>query len=262
MGVIVAARRNVSVSPRLYGPIAVLVGLLLWEFVGRYFDPLLFAPPSAVVQAWVGLVESGELPRAASVSLLALAMGFGTAIVVGLAIGMVMGLYQPAKHVLDIYVNTLMAAPMIALLPIIVLGFGLEVPGRAVIIFLFAVFTIIVNTEVGMSSINAQYLEMARSFGLDRKQILLEIRLPNALPGIVAGMRVALIRAISGMVVAELFLALTGIGFLLRVYGKSFKTPELFAVILTVVIAAVLASGFLNRLARRFSQWQRGMRWE
>jgi NitT/TauT family transport system permease protein len=64
------------------------------------------------------------------------------------------------------------------------------------------------------------------------------------------------------MVVAELFLALTGIGFLLRLYGESFKTPELFAVIVTVVIAAVLASGLLNRLAHRFSQWQRGMRWD
>lgn len=265
MGVNVSAPRRLNarlVAPRWYGPIAVLAGLIIWEIAGRYIDPLMFAPPSAVAGAWVELVASGELPTAASASLLALAIGFGSAVVVGLVVGTLMALNKPAKYVLDPYVNTLMAAPTIALLPIIVLGFGLELRGRAVIIFVFALWPIIINTEAGMSSVKAQYLEMGRSFGLSSRQVLLEVRLRSALPAIMVGLRVALIRAISGLVVAELFLALTGIGFLLRVYGTSFQTPELFALIATVVIAAMLASGILNHFARRFSTWQQGMRWE
>jgi ABC-type nitrate/sulfonate/bicarbonate transport system permease component len=265
VGVIVSQRRRFiarRIPRRSYGPIAILVGLLIWEVAGRFIDPLMFAPPTAVAAAWVGLVQSGELPNAATASLLALAMGFGAAVVVGLVMGTLMGINRSAKYLLDPYVNTGMAAPTIALLPIIVLGFGLELSGRAVVIFVFAVFTIIVNTEAEMSSVKPHYLEMARSFGLTWTQTLLEIRLRSALPGIMVGMRVALIRAISGMVVAELFLALTGIGFLLRVYGTSFQTPKLFAVIATVVLAAVIASGILNGLSRRFSVWQQGMRWE
>lgn len=265
MGMTVSVRRNFNaqlIPARWYGPIAVLVGLLLWELAGRLLDPLLFAPPTSVATAWVGLVASGELPDAASASLLAFALGFGAAVIVGLVIGTLMGLYLPVKYVLDPYVTTLMAAPTIALLPIIVLGFGLDLSGRAVIIFMFALWPIIVNTEAGMRSVKPQYLEMARSFGLPFRQMLLGIRLRSALPAIMVGMRVALIRAISGLVVAELFLALTGIGFLMRVYGTSFQTPELFALIVTVVIVAVLASGILNHLARRFSSWQQAMRWQ
>jgi ABC-type nitrate/sulfonate/bicarbonate transport system permease component len=265
VGIAVGRQRSLNpprISERWYGPIALLVGLVVWELAGRFLDPLMFAPPTAVVGAWVDLVLSGELPDAATASLLALAMGFGSAVIVGLAMGTAMGLSRHAKYVLDPYVNTGMAAPTIALLPIIVLAFGLELSGRAVVIFVFAVFTIIVNTEAEMRSVKPQYLEMARSFGLSWTQTLLEVRLRSALPGIMVGMRVALIRAISGMVVAELFLALTGIGFLLRVYGTSFQTAELFAVIATVVIAAMIASGILNHFARRFSAWQQGMRWE
>ena len=251
-----------SIPPRWYGPLAILVGLLTWELAGRYVNPLFFAPPSAVAQAWVALVASGELPTASTASLLALGIGFGSAVIVGLVVGTLMALNKPTKYVLDPFVNTLMAAPTIALMPIIVLGFGLELQGRAVIIFVFSVWPIIVTTEAGMSSVKAQYIEMARSFGLSSRQMLLEVRLRSALPAIMVGMRVALIRALSGLVVAELFLALTGIGFLLRVYGTSFRTAELFALIATVVIAAMLGSGILNRFAGRFSAWQQGMRWD
>ncbi|MFQ5856671.1 MAG: ABC transporter permease [Anaerolineae bacterium] len=246
-------------TERLSTPAALLVLLIGWEVVGRVSNAVFFPPFSGVARAWWTLALSGDLGRAMTTSLQALAVGFGLAVVLGIAIGTAMGLSRTISYLLDIYVNTLMAAPLIALIPIIAIFLGLDVWARAAVVFLFSFFVITVNAEAGMKAVDSELVEMARSFGLGRWQVFVMVILPAALPAILAGLRLGIIRAVKGMVTAEMFMAITGLGALLDYYGSAFKGAELFAVLLTVIAVSVMAGAVMHQLDRRLSRWQRGI---
>jgi NitT/TauT family transport system permease protein len=202
---------------------------------------------------------SGELTDAATTSLQSLLIGFTVAAVLGLSIGIAMGLSDTVRHTLDVYINTLMAAPLIALIPIIAIFVGLDVAGRAAIVFLFSFFVITVNAEAGVKTTDPDLIEMAQSFCLSRRRIFLAVILPGAMPAILAGVRLGLVQGVKGMVTAEIFMAITGLGALLDYYGSQFKAAELFAVLLVVVgISMLVSSGFML-LSRRLTRWQTGI---
>lgn len=244
---------------RLSTPIALLVLLIAWEIMGRISDALFFPPISGIVVAWWKIVLSGQLSSAMMASLQALGVGFGLAVVLGITIGTAMGLSKTFKYLLDIYVNTLMAAPLIALIPIIAVFFGLDVWARAVVVFLFSFFVITLNTEAGMKATSSELVEMGHSFGLSRWRIFLIVILPAALPALMAGLRLGIIRAVKGMVTAELFMSLIGLGALVDMYGKQFKAEELFAVLLTIIAVSMMAGAGIHQLDRRLTRWQHGI---
>jgi NitT/TauT family transport system permease protein len=244
---------------RLSTPVALAVLLVAWEIGGRVSNAVFFPPMSGIAVAWWELVRSGELPSAMTTSLQALGVGFGLALLLGVAIGTAMGLSDTFKYLSDIYINTLMAAPLIVLIPIIAVFFGLDVWARAVVVFLFSFFVITLNAEAGMKATSSELVEMAHSFGLSRRQIFLVVILPAALPAIMAGLRLGIIRAVKGMVTAELFMSLTGLGALVDYYGLQFKAEELFAVLITIIAVSMIAGAAMHRLDRRLSRWQRGI---
>jgi NitT/TauT family transport system permease protein len=243
---------------RLSTPIALVVFLIGWEILGRISNALFFPPFSAVVSTWWKMLSSGELARAMTVSLQALVVGYGLAVLLGVAVGTAMGLSRTVGYLLDIYVTTLMAAPLIALIPIIAIFFGLDVGARAVVVFLFSFFVITLNTDAGMQVADPQMKEMARSFCLSPWQIFVKITLPSAIPAVLAGMRLGIVRAVKGMVTSEMFMALTGLGALLEFYGSQFRPNELFAVLLTVIAFSMIVGAFVKLLDRRLTRWQRG----
>ena len=181
---------------------------------------------------------------------------FALAALFGVVLGLLMGRFRAVEHFLDLYVNALMSAPSTAFVPVLILWFGLGVESRIAVVFLFAVFVIIINTMTGVKQVDTVLVEMARSFGAREREIFFKIMLPAALPAIMAGLRLGIGRAVKGMVTAEMLLTLTGIGAMIMQYGSSFATDSLFAVILTILILALLTMKAVQWLDRRLTGWK------
>lgn len=243
-------------------PVALLALAIVWETAGQLSGALFFPPLSDIVAAWFRLMSSGELPEASVVSIQTLAIGYAVAFVLGVIVGWAMGLFRPVEYVLDLYVNTFMAAPNIALIPLIALFIGLDIQARAFVVFLFAFFPIVLTSEASVRSVDRGLLEMGRSFGLGWWGRLWRIIVPAAMPAVIGGARLAFIRAIGAVVGAEIFLASAGLGRLMHRYGTAFQPAELFSIVLTVVAAAILMGGVFSFVQRRVGGWQRGMRIE
>jgi NitT/TauT family transport system permease protein len=170
-----------------------------------------------------------------------------------------MGRFRAVEHFLDLYVNALMSAPTTAFVPVLILWFGLGVESRIAVVFLFAVFVIIINTMTGVKQVDSVLVEMARSFGAKEREIFFKIILPAALPAIMAGLRLGMGRAVKGMVTAEMLLTLTGIGAMIMQYGSAFATDALFAVILTVLLVALITMKAVQWLDHRLTGWKAGI---
>jgi len=228
----------------------------LWEIAGRIMDSTLIPPLSHIGTAWWKLLVSGKLAANLTTSLGTLAAGFFLAATIGILIGLLMGRFRAVEHFLDLYVNALMSAPAIAFVPVLIMWFGLGVESRIAVVFLFAVFVIIINTMTGVKQVDSVLVEMARSFGAKEKEIFFKIILPAAMPAIMAGVRLGMGRAVKGMVTAEMLLTLTGIGAMIMQYGSAFATDSLFAVILTVLLVALVTMKAVQWLDRRLTGWK------
>jgi NitT/TauT family transport system permease protein len=236
--------------------LSVLSLAILWEAVGRAIDSTLIPPLTQIGDAWWKLLSSGKLLANLGMSLTTLAIGFCLAAFIGVVLGVLMGRFRAIEHFFDIYVNALMSAPTTAFVPVLILWFGLGMESRIAVVFLFAIFVIIINTMTGVKQVDTVLVEMARSFGAREREIFFKIVLPAALPAIMAGLRLGMGRAVKGMVTAEMLLTLTGIGAMIMQYGSSFATDSLFAVILTILLVALLAMKAVHWIDRRLTGWK------
>jgi NitT/TauT family transport system permease protein len=236
--------------------VSVLSLAILWEVVGRTLDSTLIPPLSQIGAAWWKLLSSGKLLSNLTMSLATLAAGFFLAVLIGIVIGVLMGRFRAVEHFLDLYVNALMSAPSTAFVPVLILWFGLGVESRIAVVFLFAVFVVIINTMTGVKQVDTVLVEMARSFGAKEREVFFKIMLPAAMPAIMAGVRLGMGRAVKGMVTAEMLLTLTGIGAMIMQYGSSFATDSLFAVILTILIIAMITMKLVQWLDQRLTGWK------
>lgn len=236
--------------------LSILSLAILWEAVGRAIDSSLIPPLTQIGAAWWKLLSSGKLLANLSMSLTTLAIGFCLAAFIGVVLGLLMGRFRAIEHFLDLYVNTLMSAPTTAFVPVLILWFGLGMESRIAVVFLFAIFVIIINTMTGVKQVDTVLMEMARSFGAREREIFFKIMLPAALPAIMAGLRLGMGRAVKGMVTAEMLLTLTGIGAMIMQYGSSFATDSLFAVILTILMVALVAMKAVQWIDRRLTGWK------
>lgn len=230
--------------------------LLLWEAVGRA-DVALFVPPlSRVLGTWWVLAVDGTLARALSTSLLALAQGFGLALLVGVALGAAMGCSRAVQYVCDPYMNALTSAPLSALIPVLMALFGVRGTVVTATVFLFAAPVIAVNTMTGVKGVDRSVQEMARAFGATPRQFFAKILIPAALPAILAGTHLGAMQAVKGMVVGEMLISLMGLGERLIYYGNTFLILHLYAVILTVVALALLAAQLIHLADRALIRWK------
>ena len=219
---------------------------ILWELAGRILDSVLIPPLSKIGAAWWKLLAGGKLLPNLAASLGTMAAGFVLAALVGIVIGLLMGRFRAVEHFLDLYINSLMSAPTTAFVPVLILWFGLGVESRIAVVFLFAVFVIVINTMTGVKQVDSVLVEMARSFGAKEREVFLKIMLPAAMPAIMAGIRLGMGRAVLGMVTSELILAVVGFGAMLMTFSASYNSPALFATILTIVLLAVTLLAFIN----------------
>lgn len=229
---------------------------LLWEIAGRTGNTRLLPPLSIVVVAWFELLVSGQLFRALSISLQAMALGYVLSVLFGVPLGLLMGRYRRLESFLDIYMTALLTVPMISFIPFLVIAFGLGLHSRVWIVFLFAFVIIAINTTAGVRNVDATFTEMARSFGARESDLFLKVILPAALPMIMAGLRLGMGRAVLGMVTSELILAVVGFGAMLMTFSASYNSPALFATILTIVLLAVALLSLIQYLDRRLMPWR------
>jgi NitT/TauT family transport system permease protein len=227
-----------------------------WELLGRLEISMFIPPLSRVVAVWWQLLGDGTLPRAASSSLLSLVNGFVPAAVLGVVVGLAMGRFALVRHVLEGWVNALMSAPLSALVPILIALFGIRDTVVAATVFMFSFFVIVVNTETGVRGTERSLVDMARAFGAGEAALFGRIYLPAALPAVTLGLRLGVVQAVKGMVVGEMLISLVGLGERLIYYGNTFLIVELYAVILSVLVLALLTAQAAQAVDRTLVRWK------
>jgi ABC-type nitrate/sulfonate/bicarbonate transport system permease component len=247
---------EIALSPNAIRTVSVAVFLLIWEYYGRRMDPIFMAPPSAILDAAVQLLRSGALKKALVESLWPFAVGMVLTVIVGILLGIVIAQWRMLEYLLDPFINALYAIPRIALVPLIILWAGLEFTGKVTILVSVAVFPIIVNTYAGIRDVRGSMLEIGRAYGATESQIFFKIVLPAAIPFIMAGVRLSVGLAIIGIIVAEFFTAISGLGGMIVEYANVFATAKLFVPIIVIAIVGVVLTEFVMWLERRMSKWR------
>lgn len=236
--------------------ISFVVVISLWEYFGRRINPILFTYPSAVARAFVSLVASGELQSYMTSSLLVLTYASILAIVVGVLLGVIMGRYAVVEWAADVYVSALYSTPMVAVVPLIVLWFGFKIPAKVVIVFSFMVFPVLLNTFEGVKNVDRNLQEVARSFCSKESQLWRHLIIPSAIPFIVAGIRLAIGRGLVGMIVAEFYTSVTGLGYMIVRYANALETDKLFVPIVVVMLLGVGLMSLAKWIEGRIAPWR------
>jgi len=242
----------------ILGGSAVVAFLVWWEWAGTSgaVNPLFISSPSRIVHAYASLIASGELGKDVSVSSLEFLYGFALAIAVGIPFGILMGWYRPLEAIFDPFVNFFYATPRVALLPLMIIWLGIGMNSKIAIVFLGAVFAILINTIVGVQNLDASLLRAARSFGATDLQIFRTIALPGTVPFLITGVRLGLGHALIGVVVGELYAATAGVGYLIAVAGNTFQTDKVFVGVTIVAAAGMFFTEIFKRIERHFQTWK------
>jgi ABC-type nitrate/sulfonate/bicarbonate transport system permease component len=235
--------------------ISVLVFLVVWQVVGEHINPILLATPVDTAKAFWDLLTSGQLGPAFGSAMVDLGLGYGLAVVVGVVVGILMGRSRTAERVLNPYVNFFQATPLIALVPLIVIWFGVGLEARVAVTFVLAIWSIIINTATGVKETPDALIDVGRVYKLSRLQLVSRVALPHAVPSIFAGLRIALGKALIGMVIAQMEVSVSGLGGLIINYGNAFKTAYLLAAVFTASLVGMIAAVLLEVLRRWWFPW-------
>jgi len=280
----------------VYGTVAVIIFLLFWEGVGTkwtYFgwqlpfaaalpqiNPMFTSAPSRILVAadklffnpgigaffaaltagnlagaW-DVLSKGSIYKDIWVSFQEFALGYALSVLFGIPLGMLTGWYRRLNYVLEPFVSALYATPRVALLPLFIIWFGIGINSKIAVVFAGAIFPILVSTFSGMRTLDANLLKCARSFGANDWQIFRTIALPGSIPFIITGLRLAVGRALIGVVVGELYAATAGVGYLITVAGATFQTDKVFVGVMIICFSGLGMMELLKYLERRFEPWR------
>jgi NitT/TauT family transport system permease protein len=234
--------------------------VLGWELAVRagWLNPFFTSQPTAIAAALVTAARSGELARSVLVSLAEFGAGFGAAIVIGFAIGALAGWFKPIEYALDPFIWFVYSAPLIAFYPLFVLWLGLGTRTVVAIAFLLSVTPIAVNTMSGIRQINPALVLAARAFGARGGDLLWRVVLPASVPMIVAGLRLGVGRALTGVVIAELFVPSGGIGSSIAYNAGLLRTTNMLASLMVIVVLGVICTQGLSAVESRVDTWRTG----
>jgi ABC-type nitrate/sulfonate/bicarbonate transport system permease component len=244
----------------LLGCLSVALFLVLWQavFLAVPFNPLFLSKPSLIALALMDLIASGDLAHDLAVSAVPFSYGFAAAVVVGVALGAVMGARARVGYALDPLMTVFYASPLVALAPLVVVFFGVGVSGKAILIFLLSVFPFIFNAAAGVRTVDPLLVNVVRSLGGSERDLYLKIILPGVLPYVVAAARIAVGRALIGVLVAEFFAASEGIGYAIARFGDLFALDRMFACIIVIMAIAVALTQAIRFAERAAFPWRLG----
>lgn len=235
--------------------VSLFLVMVIWQVFGAKVDPTLFTTPLAIIQAAVVMIGDGELWTYLAPSLVVLAIGLSIAVVVGVAIGLLLARFRLLDVAFWVYITFLYSIPSVALVPLIVLWAGFEVSAKVIILFLFAFFPMAINTYQGVKNVDPKLLEVGRSFRCSERQLWTNIVLPGALPFIVTGLRLAVGRGLIGMVLADLYTAISGIGYLIVRTASTYEVDKMFVPIVTLGLLGVMMTASVRFIETIVAPW-------
>jgi ABC-type nitrate/sulfonate/bicarbonate transport system permease component len=230
--------------------------LVVWEIFGRDINPVFGSYPSAIAAAFWDLLRTGQLQSALYESLRPFALGYCLAIVVGIPLGLIIGRFRVAEAALGIYITAGYAMPLVALVPLLMLWLGLGFAVKVAVVFLMALFPICINTWLGVTAVPKTLIEVGKSFVASDTVILRRIILPATLPYIMAGIRLAVGRAVVAMVIAEFFTTISGLGAVIINSANNFDTATMFVPIIILMIMAISLNSLIGYIERKVAPWQ------
>ena len=242
----------------LLGSLSVVLFLAAWQavFLVVPFDPLFISKPSLIASGLVDLITSGDLFRDLAVSAVPFLYGFSAAVVIGVPLGVVMGWRVRVGYALDPLMTVFYASPLVALAPLVVIFFGVGIGGKTLIIFLLSVFPFIFNAYAGVRAVDRLLINVVRSLGGRERDLYFKVILPSILPYIIAGARIAVGRALIGVLVGEFFAASEGIGYAISRFGDIFALDRMFACIIVIMIIAVVLTEGIRWTERTAFPWR------
>jgi NitT/TauT family transport system permease protein len=244
----------------LLGAVAVAAFFVIWQaiFTVMPYDPLFITTPAAIAGGFADLIDSGDLAHDLAVSAVPFVYGFGAAVLIGVPLGIVMGWRVRVGQALDPLMTVFYASPLVALAPLVVIFFGVGVGGKAMIIFFLAVFPFVFNTYAGVHAVDRLLINVVRSLGGSEWDLYRKLIFPSVMPYVVAASRIAVGRALIGVLVGEFFAASEGIGYAISRFGDIFATDRMFACILTVMVIAVVLTEGIRFAERTAFPWRSG----
>lgn len=236
--------------------IAFVLFIAFWQWMSGRIDPLLFPSPWRVVLAYEELISTGVLWPALWTTLQTLGLGFGIATGIGLVLGILTGRIPLLHSLLSPYIDALYATPRVVIVPLIILWFGIGDTGRLILVIMGTFIPIMMATTIGIHNARKDLIEVGLAFGANERQLVWHAILPGAVPYIVAGFRVGIGRALVGVVIAEVFLDLTGLGGLIQTNVSYFRVDTMIACVLIYAILGTTFMAVTSKVEKHFSVWR------
>lgn len=242
----------------ILGGSAVAITIAIWQALwsAGKISPLFLSGPSAIVKQFHYGFTQGTLLADMRYSGINFVLGFSMALASGVALGIIIGWYRTARLVFDPFLNALYATPRIAMIPMIIIWFGVGMWSKVFIVFISAFFPVLVNTVGGVRNMDRDLLRAARAFCASDWQIFTTLALPGAVPFILTGIRQGVALGLIGVVVGEMFGGSQGVGFMVMYGGTNFQTDIVFVGVIIVAASGILLTSLAEKLERRFSRWR------
>jgi ABC-type nitrate/sulfonate/bicarbonate transport system permease component len=237
---------------------AMVLTIAVWQafWSAGKISPLFLSGPSAIVKQFWETLRHGTLLADMRFSGLNFLIGFGLALVSGVILGVIIGWYRPVRLLFDPFLNALYATPRIAMVPMIIIWFGVGMWSKVFIVYITAVFPVLINTVGGIRSVDRDLLRAARAFCASDWQIFKTVAIPGSVPFILTGVRQGVALGLIGVVVGEMFGGSQGVGFMVAYGGQTFQTDTLFLGVVLIALAGIILTVLAEKLERRFSRWR------
>jgi len=242
----------------IVGGAAMLFAVLLWQLAwsAGKISPLFFTGPSAVAKRFVEEWTNGRLKSDLAYSGSNFGIGVGLAIATGVVLGVIIGWYRRIAMVFEPFLNALYSTPRVALIPLILIWFGIGMWSKVFIVFINALFPVLLNTIGGIRATDADLVRAARAFCASDRQIFMTVAIPGAVPFILTGVRQAVALGLIGVVVGEMFGGSEGIGYMVNYGGQTFQTDTVFVGVTIIAVAGIVLTSLAEQLEKRFLRWR------
>jgi NitT/TauT family transport system permease protein len=247
--------RRIVESAATYRLIALGVIAVIWQAYATAADSLLIPTFTETVAGTITLLTQPETYQAFIVSNQSLVIGFTISVAIGIPTGLAAARYSTFEGALDPYLSILLVTPMAALIPILLMSLGIGLEARVLLVIVFSIPVIVVNSRAGVRQVDAGLIEMANSYGANERQVWRKVLLPGSLPAVMTGVRLGLGRGITGMVIIELLMVAVGIGNMILEFRGFFLPGLLYGTVILVVMEALILVSIVRRIEHRLAPW-------
>lgn len=235
---------------------SLVVVVALWQLIGPHVNPIYVSYPSAIARAFGHMVNDGSLWPAFVATMKPMVLGYVGAVLVGVPLGLVLGRYRMVESVLGMYVTAGYATPMVALIPLFVLWFGLGFTVKVWVVFTMSIFPVVINTWAGAKLVPRTLIEVGKSFVAPGHTIMRKIIVPCTLPYIMTGLRLGVGRAVIAVIIAEFYTAIGGLGGIIINSQQQFDTASMMVPILILLALGIGLTGLIGYVEARLAPWQ------